>query len=275
MQYRIFHNKFIRKVVLCWASGLLAVVATTALADGDASHGMPQYLAQNTTDQYRPDQYRPGQYRTDQSSPSPVNPWSLPQQQPGPPESQPRLKYYGQPAPVNPAGGRYQEGQGQMGRGQTGRFVTPEILESLKQQQKQYQVMPENQRYRQPAERQYMPTMPVPGIPGAGLPGSGLSGPGLPGQWGYGYPLYGTGSTGPLYDVPAVSPWGNDADILYRGESFPLVPSEAIGGIPPMPMSSFGLSNEKNSNAGDSIETDENNVFNPFNFLPNSSLGGP
>jgi hypothetical protein len=259
-----------RKVVLCLASGLLAVLATTALAEGDVYQGLPQYLAQNTADQYRPDQYRP-----DQSSPSPVNPWSLPQQQLSPPESQPRPKYYGQPAPVNPPVGQYQEGQGQVGRGQTGRFVTPEILESLKQQQKHYQVMPENQRYRQPAERQYMPTMPVPGIPGAGLPGSGMQGSGLPGQWGYGYPLYGTGSTGPLYDVPAVSPWGNDADILYRGESFPLVPSEAIGGIPPMPMPSFGLGNEKNSNAGDSIETDENNVFNPFNFLPNRSLGEP
>ena len=44
----------------------------------------------------------------------------------------------------------------------------------------------------------------------------------------------------PVYDTPAVSPWGSGLDTLYRGNSFPWVPSEAIGGISPMPMTTFG-----------------------------------
>ena len=136
---------------------------------------------------------------------------------------------------------------------QAERFVTPEFLESLKQQQKQHQLIPENQQDHQPVQRQFMQKQ-----PGSGLPGQGI----------YSYPSYHAGSANPLYDVPAVSPWGNGADVLYRGESFPMVPSEAPGGISPMHVPSFGMNNYKNSESGEPIGTDKYNVFNPFTFLP-------
>ena len=94
------------------------------------------------------------------------------------------------------------------------------------------------------------------------------SGSSLPGQGTYGYPSYGSGNVNPLYDAPAVSPWGDGADVLYRGESFPLVPSEALGGFPPMHVPSTGMRNFKNSDSEESGATYQNNVFNPFTFLP-------
>ena len=218
-------------------------MATTVTAEGDYYQRSPQYPAQNMANQYY----------SDQSGSSPVNPWSLPQQLASPPEFQPYPKYYDQPDPATSPGRGYQERRGQR---QRGRFVTPDVLESLKQQQRQHQVMPENQH----GTRQYWPAQ----------PGSGLLG-----QGGYGYPLYGTGSANPLYDAPAVSPWGNGADVLNRGGAFPMVPSEAIGGFSPMHVPSFGMNNYKDSDSGEPVETDESNVFNPFTFLPNRSLREP
>jgi len=129
------------------------------------------------------------------------------------------------------------------------RFVTPEILESLKQQQMQSQRIPGDY-----LKRQYSspPSMPLQRMQR------------LPAQEYYGYPPpAGTGSSNPLYDVPAVSPWGNGPDVLYQGESFPWLPDAAIGGIPPIPVQPFPENNERRETG---------NVFNPFTFGPNGNL---
>ena len=153
----------------------------------------------------------------------------------------------------------------------SGRFVTPGILESLKQQQIQTQMTPGNEPYRQLRPRQGMPQQPVRRLPERNY---------------YGEPSYGMGTTNPLYDAPAVSPWGSAPDVIYRGGSFsgalpgssPWVPKEAVGGLLPMPVSPFeGNSNkdELNSMNSNDAETDnierqrDNNVFNPFTFVPN------
>ena len=96
-------------------------------------------------------------------------------------------------------------------------------------------------------------------------------GSGLPGQANYSYLSYDAGSVNPLYDVPAVSPWGDGADVLYRGESFPMVPSEALGGFSPMYVPSFGMNNYKRNESGEPVGADKYNVFNPFTFRPNRS----
>ena len=210
------------------------------------------------------------QYRVQQVSEQ-SNPWQLPQKQ----QNQNGLQPGSQQAPY----GNYQQYQAQpqqnrnSGRQsqslhqwqpQADRFVSPEFLDSLKQQQRHYQVSPESQRYHQPRPPQFMQVPPGAGTPGYGLPGSGAYGSGA-----YSYPKYGAGSANPLYDTPAVSPWGSGPDVLYRGESFPMIPNEALGGFPPMHVPSFGMNNYKKDEAGDLFETDDSGVFNPFTFLPN------
>lgn len=209
------------------------VMAAAAIADSDGSRYSMQKVAEQS------------------------NPWALPQT----PQKQP--EYRSQPyqeQPYNQQHQQYQQAPEVTGaqpshqwQPQTDRFVSPGFLESLKQQQQRYQVMPENQRYRQTAPRQYRPDLP------------GVS---VPGQGGYGYPSYGAGSVNPLYDAPTVSPWGDGADVLYRGESFPMVPSEALGGLPPMHVPSFGVKNYGSSNPNEPGEAEEYKVFNPFTFLP-------
>lgn len=44
-----------------------------------------------------------------------------------------------------------------------------------------------------------------------------------------------------------------------------MVPSEALGGFPPMHVPSFGVNNYTGSESG---EAEEYKVFNPFTFLP-------
>lgn len=135
------------------------------------------------------------------------------------------------------------------------RFVTPEILNSLKQQQMQTQQVPGNFPYRQyrrqSTPQQLMSEPPVQGY--------------------YGLSPAPTGFTNPLYDTPAVSPWGSGPDVIYRGESFPWVPDAAIGGIPPMNVSPF-----INNNGQGAVESgsgqNQPNVFNPFTFGPNGNL---
>lgn len=159
------------------------------------------------------------------------NPWALPQEPVATPVEP--------PPPPAPA------------RNRMGHFVTPDVLESLKQQQQQYQVMPENRRYN--TWRQYAPAYRSPGLSGSGRNG---------------YPLYGTGMTDPLYDVPIVSPWGNDGSLLYRGGSLPMVPDEAIGGLPPIYTPSMGMKKNTRNEQGDTEYNDDYRVFNPFTFLP-------
>jgi len=160
----------------------------------------------------------------------------------------------------------------------SGRFVTPGILESLKQQQIQTQMTPSYEPTRQLRPQQRMQQQPVTRFAEK--------------NYYYGEPSYGMGSVNPLFDAPAVSPWGNGPDIIYRGQSFPesfsgvmpgsspWVPSEAIGGLPPIHVPPFaGSSNwrELNSAGSNSVEAEnterqiENNLFNPFTFAPSRS----
>ena len=118
------------------------------------------------------------------------------------------------------------------------RFVTPEILESLKQQQIQTQLMTENKQH--------------PLIPRQS-------------KQNYGAPSFGMGFTNPLYDTPAVSPWSSGSDILYGGESSPFVPKEAIGGLSPYHIPPFAKNNGVYESGNTNI-LKESNVFNPFNF---------
>jgi len=191
------------------------------------------------------------------------NPWALPQAPEKVPDFQRPMHYGQQP---------YQDDQTDI-QYPGFRFVTPEILESLKQQQIQTQQVPDNNPYRQyraqprrpqpPPAQQFMYEPPV--------------------QQYYGFPSIGTGFSNPLYDAPAVSPWGSGPDVIYRGESFPWVPDAAIGGIPPMNVAPFTDSDGGSdwSDGGDRDETGaaepgrapvRNNVFNPFTFGPNGNL---
>ena len=223
MQYRLLNKKYFTD--RSFAGGmfsLLMIMFAPVKASDDSSLYSVQNVAENS------------------------NPWALPEQR----ESQSGYQQpeYGGQNRRDHSRGQYQPSH--QWQPQRDRFVTPSFLESLKKQQQQYQVMPENRQYQQD---DYNPWR---------------SGSSLPGQGGYGFPLYGSGSVNPLYDAPAVSPWGNGADVLYRGQSFPMVPSEALGGLPRMHVPSFGMKNYENSKPDESSETYEGNVFNPFTFLP-------
>ena len=127
-------------------------------------------------------------------------------------------------------------------------FVTEQELEQLEQQQMQMQLMPGDRRDLR---------RPIPGSSNSYMPQI------------YGYPpynpLYGMGYTNPLYHTPAVSPWGSEPGLLYEGQSLPMVPNEAIGGIPPMHVSPY--LDDGGSYEPEELESnDENSVFNPFEF---------
>jgi len=204
------------------------------------------------------------------------------------------------------------------------RFVTPEILDSIKHQQMQMQMMPGQI---VPRQRRVEPSGSCPVIPEEKpvfqpqfVPGTGL----MPQSSYYsGQPVYsrqavmpsqmpavapsamhqGMNNTNPMYDTPAVSPWGQGADVLYRGESFPnsipgsvpsvlegkfpgvsqqaypWVPSEAMGGLLPIPVSptiqdSYEPEDQHviEQSADKKVEkSNVEDVFNPFTFLPMES----
>jgi hypothetical protein len=66
-----------------------------------------------------------------------------------------------------------------------------------------------------------------------------------------------------------VSPWSSHPDVLFRGEQFPMVPNEALGGFPPMHVSPYGMNFDDSGGAGKPSDEGSDNVFNPFTFLPN------
>jgi len=111
------------------------------------------------------------------------------------------------------------------------RFVTPEILESLKQQQSHNQMAPENEQTLK--SRRSIQS--------------------------YRYPSLGMNYTNPLYDTPAVSPWSTDSNLLYSSDSFPMAPKEAIGGFSPFQVMPF-------SDMNGADEAGNSNSFNPFGF---------
>ncbi len=235
MQYRVIKDKyFTGRLFTGGMYSLLMIMVSPVIADDGSSQYSVQKVAEGS------------------------NPWALPENQ----ESRPGYQQpyeYGQQYQRTPMDGADQQGQrdrsGQyrpshQWQPQRDRFVTPSFLESLKKQQQQYQVMPENRHQQQ----------------GQHNPWRSDSSP--PGQGSYSYPSYGVGNVNPLYDSPAVSPWGDGADVLLRGESFPMVPSEALGGLPPMHVPSFGVNNYKNSESSQPGEAYEGTVFNPFTFIP-------
>lgn len=258
MQYRVINNKLISSQFLTGGIfGLLMIMALPVIADGESGRYSVQNIAERS------------------------NPWALPQVQEGQqpykqPYQQQPYNQYGQQYPAAP---QYESGRTQQNnervrqyrqpahqwQPQTDRFVSPSFLESLKKQQQQYQVMPENNRYYQQAPRPAPQQVPrqAPGQYGQMQPESSLPGPGM-----YGYPSYGAGSVNPLFDAPAVSPWGDGADVLYRGESFPMIPNEAVGGLPPLHVPSFNMNNFSKDGSVQDDGSGVNNVFNPFTFLP-------
>ena len=125
-------------------------------------------------------------------------------------------------------------------------FVTQQEMEQLEQQQMQMQLMPGDSRdLRRP------------------IPGSGNSY--MPQIYGYpSYdPSYGMGYTNPLYHTPAVSPWGSEPGLLYEGQSLPMVPNEALGGIPPMHVPPY--LDDGGSYAPEEIENKQkNSVFHSY-----------
>jgi len=165
MQYRIIY----KTVALSWVFSLFMMITLTAIADSNHS----RYSSQLIDVEY--------------------NPWAIP---PAPENSsgfQQALKYQNQQYQGGSINRQDQARSSQFRRYRGGaRFVTPGFLESLKRQQSQHQMMPENWRDFQLAPRQLMPQQ-----PGSSLPGSGS----------FGYPSYGTDYLDPLYDTPAVTPW--------------------------------------------------------------------
>lgn len=238
MRLRIFYNKF----AFSWACSLIMFFSTTALADDFGYQNIPRY----------PQLVADGQSKGRQT-----NPWRLPERQESRPDYQQYYDYQAQQpqqyqnSQTDAQENRhdYQQYQGyqeqsQQQKGQFGKqyrdfgFVTPDILESLKQQQTQTQLMPENKQGRGYKPQRY---------------GMGY----------YGYPSYGMGYSDPIYGSPAISPWGSNPGLLYRGNSFSLVPDAALGGLPPINIPPLGQPSD--------TEQPEYNVFDPFSLLPNAN----
>ncbi|HHJ36254.1 MAG TPA: hypothetical protein ENJ87_10860 [Gammaproteobacteria bacterium] len=218
------------------------------------------------------------------------NPWAIPQspQAVQPPKSKPA--YYGQ---------RVQR---------MGRFVTPEILESLKRQQTQMQRVPgqsQSNRFRPGEIRSGSLRQDNRGsrsVQDSTRPGSEFEQQNLYTDTLLG-PYQGMNFRNPMYDVPEVSPWGNGPDVLYRGEFFPQaypgslpsfsdgfsgvspgsipwVPSEAIDGLPPIPVPSGdedSYLHGYDTRAGTPVDEEPEkrvggSVFNPLPFLQNNRL---
>jgi hypothetical protein len=216
-----------KKFAVSLASSLLAMIAVSVTAESNTHQPFSQYsllLAGRST-----------------------NPWALPPAPERAPNFQRPPRYRNQ---------QYQNDQTDV-QYPGFRFVTPEILESLKQTQMRTQQSPgrssnrRSYRYQQSVPPQMMSEPPVPGY--------------------YGFPSTTMGAPNPLYDVPAVSPWGNGPDVLYRGESFPWVPDAAIGGIPPMNVEPY-IENNATGDVESESKQYRDNVFNPFTFGSNGNL---
>ena len=260
-----------KSVVGCWMLSLFASMSTAVAAEGSNPWALPQ--APVSDDLQQPDE------QLDRKQPS------------LPPASQPKVW----------------------------RFVTPEILDSIKHQQMQMQMMPgqivPGQRRIEPSGScpvlpEAKPALQPPFVPGLGLmpQSSYYSGqPTMPLQMPAVSPSampQGMNNTNPAYDSPAVSPWGQGADVLYRGESlpnslpgavpstlegqfpgmsqqaFPWVPNEAFGGLLPIPVSPTIRDSYKregqpgfDESADKKVEkSNVENVFNPYTFLPQEDL---
>ena len=229
MQHRIIFNKFTG----IWVFSSLMVISTAVAADGYYSQQYPQYSQQSSR--------VPSDHRQ-------TNPWLLPEKQQKNSEFQQCPVYQGQEYTESQQSQGSQGSQGgqQIDQQKQGfRFVTPEILESLKQQQSKYQKMPGSDYNQQYTARQ-------------------------PSRGGYGNSPYGMGYSSPIFGAPGVSPWGGGPDLLYRGEEYPWPPYAGSDGVSPAPAHSF----DENNNPNDSNSTENQqryNVFDPFTLLPNGN----
>ena len=138
------------------------------------------------------------------------NPWALPEAGGNETENRQQMQNNGRRRNEP----RYYEDDNQW-QPRSSRFVTPEILDSIKRQQTQNQLM-----YGNPYYQPYVQPQPNPRSYGNY----------------YSAPPPASVFIDPLYNVPPVSPWGNAPDLLYRGQAYPLVPNEAVGGLPPIPL---------------------------------------
>lgn len=270
MQYGITYNNFARLLMF----GLLVSFVNTAAAERYTSQGFPNTPPQSV-----------------QKS----NPWAFEEQSSGSSSA----------APNDSAANNQMPAPKKMWR-----YVTPEILESLKQQQTQLQNVPEQNKYgrfnanrdnRRPPSLKSRPMW------------QPLS-PNIMQQQMLPASPYGMNRSNPMYEVPTVSPWSNEPDGMYRGELFsdslsgwvPIpparslwsgnlpdlssdetlwAPNEGVDGIPPILTPSFGdFSYGKQSfgalertemmgqDAGRYEEEAKDNVFNPFTFIQNRHL---
>lgn len=124
------------------------------------------------------------------------NPWAIPETRENYPNYRQPSVYGNQQPRREPEARRNQRQAPQSRIYQGNQFVTDEFLDSLKQQQSQYQVLPEHGRTSHGVRRRSVPEQ----------PNTSLSNPGT-----YDYPSYGTGYVEPLVDtmsdVPVVTPW--------------------------------------------------------------------
>jgi hypothetical protein len=156
-----------------------------------------------------------------------------------------------------------------------GRFVTPQILERLKQQQTRNQQVPRYQR-----NERYLPSSPTSESNKSLIQGTDD------------YPSCDVGNVNSLYDISTVSPWGSGPDVIYRGESFPDTysnsipgaytgvfpnaspwgPSAVVGGTAPMnaPIYEYDHYSGEIKGFDDQNKTYrwQNNAFKPFGFMP-------
>lgn len=265
MQWRIFCSILNSANFLsCCLFSLFVAFSTTAIAEG----GYYQYPSQSSA-QDMAAQRVPDQYRETRPAVSSRNPWALPaiplsrQAVPSAELQAPELSCGRPDVATSPS----ESAQRDYGQIRPERFVTPQILESLKQQQTLNQMMPENRyyspydSYRRGGVQRSMGSFSQGGGSQSGYYQNNITGP-----------AYGAGAVNPLYEAPAVSPWGMGVDVLNQGGSFPMVPSEAIGGISPMYVPSYGMDNYNENGSYKHLESNDAQVFNPFTFLPNSGI---
>ena len=263
-----------------------AIIASSpAVADGWSEGGRYQPVpADRSSLQYpNPETYRPARGKD-------RNPWALPEQaapdyghfprkqsghgrthddaQPGDRQAGKAHAAEKQSAEAQPADGEQQSRDNWSTR--YDRFVTPETLQSIKNQQSRMQQTNDpGPYYRYDAYSSPGPTRRSPYTP--------YGGPMYPGP-------YGLGGYNPLFDSPMSSPWLTDPGAMFRGQSFSYVPDEAIGGIPPMRTPVFGpgrmpsglsdgmMPDSMQDSAGKIVDDMPDKVFNPFTFLPDSNL---
>jgi hypothetical protein len=221
MQHRIIFNKFTG----IWVISSLMFISTAVVAGGYYSQQYPRYSQQSSSAQ---------------SDHRQTNPWLLPEKKQSNLEFQQCPDYQGQQYTDSQQSQNDQHtGQQKQGFG----FVTPAILESLKQQQSKYQEMPGSDRSQQSRSRQ-------------------------PSRGYYGNSPYGMGYSTPIFGAPGYSPWGGGPDLLYRGEEYPWPPDAGVEGVAPVP------SYDENSQPDDSNNTENQptyQVFDPFTLLPNGN----